>query len=670
MITETTSTASPHLPETLSQALPLLLELPAPTALMDLLADCQADVLVDSNSQRIRQKILHWEKQRHRLVDHLPDNPEQWETFRRMLLSMFASPFVLLSALAMHLHELRHFRDKTEEQQRQLAMLTQSVYAPIANRLSLSAWKWEMEDIAFRLANPTGYAQIAKALASKRAEREAYIHDMILRFQNLIASEHIPAEIVGRPKHLYSIHKKMQKKSLSFEQLYDLHALRILTQTVEDCYRILGILHQHFLPILGEFDEYIARPKANGYQSIHTILIGPKGWVVEVQIRTHQMHQLAEEGVAAHWRYKEGTEQDDALANLVNGLRDSLAGELDALSFDAWEKELEGRYVYVLSPKGDLLKLTQGATALDFAYHIHTELGHRCRGALVNGKIKPLDEPLTTGERVEVLTQKQAKPSLNWLSGQFLATSRARNKVKNYFNRANAEAHYAVGKDQLEKLKSRFRLGVEFVSYLQAYFHIDQEKMLAERIGQGKISSDQLSKAVQAFIHPKITPPNRVDANKGVEEKPLSDIFVPHIGRVTAHLAKCCQPQVGDDIIGLLTRQHGLRIHRQTCSELLSLSNDHHQRLLTVRWSEDHRLDDQLCLDITALERENLLADLVNCLTQQGIKIGHFHTHDNQQPHTVRISLTLSLPSHCNWMAMMDKLEALDHILEVRCCLE
>ncbi len=654
------------LPEALASAIPLLIDLPAPKPLIQLLNDWQANAPADHKTQRVRHKLLHWEKQRHTIADHLPDSPEQWETFRRMLLSLLSSPLILLSALAIHLHELRAFKTKSTEEQQHLALLTQSIYAPIANRLGLSVWKWEMEDIAFRLSHPDHYAQIAKALASKRIERETYIADMIARFQTLLADESIQADIAGRPKHIYSIYKKMQKKSLSFEQLYDLHALRILTESIEDCYRILGILHQHFLPILGEFDDYIARPKANGYQSIHTILIGPKGWVIEVQIRTQEMHQLAEEGVAAHWRYKEGSEQDEALANLVNGLRNSLSGELDALSFDAWEKELAGRYVYLLSPKGDLLKLTQGATALDFAYNIHTELGHACRGALVNGKINPLDEPLKTGDRVEILTQKNARPSLNWLSGSFLATNRARNKVRNYFNRANADAHYAEGKDQLDKLKSRFRLGAEFISYLQTTFKVDHEKTLAEQIGQGKISGDQLSTAVQSFIHPKITTlPTQEPAQT---HKNLSDIFVPDVGRVSAHLAKCCLPQEGDAIIGLLTRQHGLRIHRQTCPELLKLSNEHHQRLLKVRWSEDHRLDDQLCLDITAIERENLLADLVNCLTQQGIKIGHFHTHPNQQENCVRISLSLSLPHHYNWLTVMDKIETLEQVIEVNCC--
>lgn len=657
------------LPVSLENALPLLASLPAPAPLLQILRDWQSQAPADAKTQRLRQKLLHWEKQSQTLIDHLPDSPEQWESFRRMLLSLLSSPLVLLSALAMHLDELRQFKQKNAEQQKQLALLTLSIYAPIANRLGLSNWKWEMEDIAFRLSDPDRYNQIAKALASKRIEREAYIQDMIQRLQSLLVSDSIVADIAGRPKHLYSIHKKMQKKSLSFEQLYDLNALRILTDGVENCYRILGILHQHFLPILGEFDDYIARPKANGYQSIHTILIGPKGWVIEVQIRTMDMHRLAEEGVAAHWRYKEGAEQDEALANLVNGLRNSLSGELDALSFDAWEKELEGRYVYVLSPKGDLLKLTQGATALDFAYHIHTELGHACRGALVNGKIKPLDEPLKTGDRIEILTQKQAKPNLNWLSGHFLATNRARNKVKNYFNRANASAHFADGKEQIDKLKSRFQLGAAFMLYAQQYFKVDQEKTLAERIGQGKITSEQLSSAVQTFIHPKVNP---LPSNKTTEtaNKPLSDIFVPHIGRVNAHLAHCCQPQTGDAIIGLLTRQHGLRIHRQTCPELLALSNEHHQRLLKVRWSEDHAPDDQLCLDITAMERDNLLADLVHCLIQQNISIGHFHTHPNQHPHCVRISLSLSLPPHHNWMAVMDKIESLDHILEVKYCVQ
>ena len=654
-----------NLPLALAQALPLLRDLPAPSALITLLVDWQEDKACETADARLRQKLLRWEKHRQHLAEHLPESPEQWEDFRRMLLSLLASPLVLLSALASHLTKLRQFKSINSDEQQQLALLTQSLYAPIANRLGLSAWKWEMEDIAFRLAKPDIYASIAKALASKRSERETFISRTTEQIQRYLQAENCECEIYGRPKHIYSIYKKMQHKSLTFDQLYDLHALRILTNSIEDCYRVLGILHQYYLPILGEFDDYIARPKPNGYQSIHTILLGAKGWPIEVQIRTHTMHQLAEEGVAAHWRYKEGSEQDAALANLVSNLRNSLSGELDALSFEAWEKELEGRHVVALTPKGDLLRLTQGATALDFAYHIHTDLGHACRGAIVNGKIKPLDEPLANGDRVEILSQKNGLPSLKWLSGHFLATNRARNKVRNFFNRQNADVHFIEGKIQLDRLRNRFRLTNEFTHFLLERLKFENEKVLAIRIGQGKINSEQLSKTVQEYLHPRIETPK---LSEFTNSHKVPEIFIPGIGKATAHLAQCCSPEPNNAIIGLLTRNHGLKIHRQDCPDVLALSPDSQQRLIRVRWGTDTNPETQLCLDITAIERDNLLADLVICLTKEGIRIGHFHTSASTHPKQTRIHLELSLNIDQDWLALMDKVEALDAVLDVRYC--
>lgn len=657
------------LPADLTKALPLLQELPAPESLLRLLEDWQQEKDCEATDCRLRQKLLRWEKQRQHLAQTLPENPEQWEDFRRMLLSLLASPLVLLSALASHLTQLRQFKTLTANEQQQLALLTQSLYAPIANRLGLSTWKWEMEDIAFRLAKPDTYTNIAKALASKRSERETFISQTITHIQQYLQQEGLVCEVYGRPKHIYSIYKKMQHKSLSFEQLYDLHALRILTHSIEYCYRVLGILHQQYLPILREFDDYIARPKANGYQSIHTILLGARGWPIEVQIRTHSMHQRAEEGVAAHWRYKEGNEQDNALANLVSNLRNSLSGELDALSFEAWEKELEGLHIVALTPKGDLLRLTQGATVLDFAYNIHTDLGHACRGAIVNGKIKPLDEPLSNGDRVEILSQKNGLPSLKWLSGHFLATNRARNKVRNFFNRQHADAHFIEGKNQLDRLRSRFRLSSEFTPFLLERLKFDNEKSLAIRIGQGKINSEQLSRAVQEYLHPRIETPKTSDASTSSNTK-APEIFIPSIGKVSAQLAQCCSPQPPNAIIGLLTRNHGLRIHRQDCPDVLALSPNSQQRLIRVRWGNDTSPETQLCLDITAIERDNLLADLVTCLTKTGIRIGHFHTIATAYAKQTRIHLELSLAIDQDWLALMDKIEALDAVLDVKYCVE
>ena len=658
----------PKLSSDFSDAIPLLSRLPAPSFLLTTLNHWQAGLEPDEDAIRLRHQLLQWDKQRHQLCDHLPESNEQWENFRRMLLSLLASPLVLLTALAAHLAQLRFFKFLEASEQLKLARQTQSVYAPLANRLGLSTWKWEMEDIAFRLLQPESYAAIAKSLASKRAERESFISMAINDIQAILKREDIHADIAGRPKHIYSIYKKMQRKSLAFEQLYDLHALRIIVHSIEECYRVLGLLHQHYLPLLGEFDDYIARPKANGYQSIHTILLGKNAWPIEIQIRTLAMHQLAEEGVAAHWRYKEGVQQDASLTKLVDQLRQSLSGELDAQSFDAWEKELTGKHIFVRTPKGDLLRLTQGATALDLAYLIHTELGHSCRGALVNGVIKPLDEALANGDRVEILTQKQGTPNLNWLSGRFLATNRARGKVKAYFNRQAADVHFTTGKAQLDRLRSRFRLSTDFLSFLdQRFTFIQNDKMLIMAIGQGRISSEQLSKAVQDYLHPRLQlADSKVRENT---KSPDSTIFIPDIGKVTAHIAQCCSPQPPEPIIGLLTRQNGLRIHRQDCADLLALPPQTHQRLLKVRWGGTQSAETPLCLEILAIERDNLLVDLVTCLTKEGVRIGHFQALPAEQSNSIRIHLELSVNAEQDWLVLMDRIEALSEVLSVTYCL-
>lgn len=673
MISNTQPPSWQSLPASFAHAMPILHELPAPQTLLRLLDQWQNNQLDDTNTtqQRLYQQLLDWETQRHQMSMQLPENSQQWENFRRMLLSLLSSPWVLLTALAVHLAQLRQFKQHTTTEQQQLSLLSQSIYAPLANRLGLSKWKWEIEDIAFRLAHPQEYTHIAKALASKRVERESFIEHMRMELQAHFAQEQLTVNVSGRPKHIFSIYKKMQQKSLTFDQLYDLHALRVLTQSIEDCYRVLGILHQHYVPLLKEFDDYIARPKANGYQSIHTVIMGYNGWPVEVQIRTEQMHQLAEEGVAAHWRYKEGKAQDDQLNQLVQQLRHSLSHELDAQSLEAWEKELMGKHIFVLTPKGDVLRLVQGATALDFAYSVHTELGHSCRGALVNGVIKPLDEPLNSGDRVEILSQKQGKPNLNWLSGHFLASNRARNKVKAYFNKLAADEHLLAGKAQLDRLRARFRLDNNIIPFLiQRFNFVQNEKTLMMAIGQGRISSEQLSKAIQHYLHPSISPPSNQATTQAAEQHIDSRIFIPGVGAVRAHLAQCCQPKPPEPIIGLLTRQHGLRIHRQNCRDLLALPAQSHERLLHVRWGGFEEAETTLCLDILAIERDNLLVDLVNCLTKASVRISHFQATPGQHPNSLHIHLMLAMAADQDWLALMDKLDELPNIISVTYCLD
>jgi GTP pyrophosphokinase len=487
----------------------------------------------------------------------------QAEILRKMLLAMVQDIRVVMLRLASRTQTLRWLSlsgagggSAGDDQRRRLARETLDIYAPLANRLGVWQLKWELEDLSFRFLEPDTYRQIAGMLDERRAEREAYIAQAIVLLQAALQAAGVPAEVSGRPKHIYSIWNKMQNKSLSFDQLYDLRALRILVPELKDCYSALGVVHNLWQPIPREFDDYISRPKGNHYRSLHTAVTGPQGRGLEVQIRTHDMHHEAELGVAAHWRYKEGRRAGDPFDQKIAWLRQVLAWRDDVVDSADWLQQFKQAAlddtVYVLTPQGKVIDLPTGSTPVDFAYALHTDLGHRCRGAKVNGAIVPLDTPLATGQRVEILTSKQGGPSRDWLNAElgYIRSGRARNKVRQWFNALALE-----------------------------------QAAVAGRVQRSVESAD--ADALQREAEPADTVQLHSQAEARLlahSQRPASGVLIVGVDRLLTQLARCCKPVPPDAIRGFVTRGRGISVHRADCSSLQELMRRVPERLIEAQW--------------------------------------------------------------------------------------
>lgn len=550
----------------------------------------------------------------------------QAENLRRMLLAMVADVRVIVLRLADQLDRLREARTADAATQHALGLATRDLYAPLANRLGIWQLKWELEDWAFRYLERERYTDIARRVAEKRADRERYIVDFMQALDVALQAEGIHGEIKGRPKHLYSIWRKMRRKQLDLDQLYDLRAVRVLVNTVAQCYAALGVVHSQWTPIRQEFDDYIATPKENGYRSLHTAVIGPEGRAVEVQIRTHEMNRQAELGIAAHWRYKENVRQDQAMDRKIAWLRQLLEpGEAEADSdfIDRFKTEIFEDRVYVLTPRGEIVDLPAGATPLDFAYHIHTDIGHRCRGARVNGRMVTLTTTLHSGDQVEIITAKSGEPSRDWLLPQlgYLASPRARAKVKAWFRQRDHGLHVSDGRNLLERELQR--LGAADLPYerlLGQFANVPDLESLLALIGAGDITPAQLAGAVEreTGTHtrraPQIRPSRRRPDKAGIK--------VNGVGNLMTHTARCCQPVPPDPIIGFITRGRGVTVHRTDCRNALRAQTESPGRLVEVSWQtgagEPHY---PARLAIEAHDRTGLLRDITNTLSAEHVSI-------------------------------------------------
>src|SRR5512143_3934829 len=537
------------------------------------------------------EQIRQFSEVRNTAARDKDETAEQIESLRKMLLAMVEDIRVVLIKLAERTQTLRTLPAAAPEQQRQIAQETQSIFAPLANRLGIWQIKWEMEDLSTRYLEPALYKQIAKLLDERRVDRERYIADVIAQLQHALAQAGIHAEVSGRPKHIYSIINKMKRKHLDFDQLYDVRAVRILADDVEQCYAALSVVHELWTPIQKEFDDYIARPKPNGYRSLHTAVFGPRGLSVEVQIRTQQMHHDSELGVAAHWRYKENRKSESGVDEKIAWLRQILAwkaeladsGELQ----EQFRNELLQDRVYVLTPQGKVIDLPKGATPVDFAYVLHTDLGHRTRGAKVDGSIVPLNYKLQNGQRVEILTTKVGAPSRDWLSPQlgYLKSSRARAKVRHWFKTQNLDVSIAEGRDLLERELQR--LGVTTVNQEKVaqrlHFHKLEELLAA--LGRGEITSRKLGLAVQQEVPAKLVVPKPAPQKAAAPRTSSSGVLIEGVGNLTVRMAKCCKPEAPDTIVGYTTRL-GITIHRRDCSFMQRVPEGKRDRLLEAVWAK------------------------------------------------------------------------------------
>jgi len=589
--------------------------------------------------------------------------PNQTETLRRMLLSMTHDVRAVLIKLAYRVKRLRGLAGEAEEVRHFIARETLDIYAPIANRMGIHQFKWELEDLAFRYLEPQVYKSIAKSLADKRVERERCVSHFIAQLHAALSEEGITADVYGRPKHIYSIWKKMQKKRLGIDELYDLLAVRVIVNNLTQCYTVLGLVHSLWQTIPKEFDDYIANPKENGYQSLHTVILDSGGNRIEVQIRTRAMHEFAEMGVAAHWSYKEGGRHNAAVEKNIASLRKLLEEkDNDETLAEDFKTELFSDRVYVLTPAGKLIDLVKGSTPLDFAYAIHTEIGHRCRGAKVNGRITPLTYVLKSGEQVEILTAKEGGPNHNWIDPNlgYLKSPHAIARVRSWFKNQQMAQNIATGKAILDKEMQRLGVKLANLNELTKHFKQPDKDKLYEAIGRGDITSRQ----VAAFFKiPELeeAPFIRIQQKKQTAK---SAVTVDGIDQVLTSFAHCCSPVQGDEIIGYISHKKGIIVHRRNCENILQLSPDKQAQLIQVEWGGDKSYY-SVPIIILAQSAKDLLNQVTQVLAHSKIHISNaaLNTHPD---FSADLNLTIQIENIDQLSQILNRLSCLPNIVEVK----
>jgi GTP pyrophosphokinase len=568
------------------------------------------------------------------------------EGLRKMLLATARDVRVVVVRLADQLARLRHLR-RTPALARPDAELTLELYAPLANRLGIWQMKWELEDLAFRVLEPVAYRQLALELAETRTARERFIRSTTRELERLLAAAGIPARVDGRPKHLRSIWRKMQRKGVGFEGVHDVRALRVLVGTVADCYAALGVVHGQWTPVPGEFDDYIARPKRNGYASLHTAVQAADGRAFEVQIRSEDMHAHAELGVAAHWRYKEGGRGDESLEARIAWLRQLLDGDTggDGEDFvDRFRAELFEDRVYALTPTGDVVDLPAGSTPLDFAYHLHTDLGHRCRGARVDGRLVPLTQRLVSGQQVEVITIRDGEPSRDWLNPGlgYIASNRARDKLRAFFRAKHHEDNARAGREIVEREQRRLHASLPLEAFVTAFGAGTVDGFLA-KVGAGDVSAAQLAGVMQRALsleRPPLQPPLRPGPTRGPRSR--TAITLRGVGDLLYQMARCCSPVPPDALGGYLTRGRGLTVHRSDCPHLLRLRGLTPERVVDVEWGDTGTQAFRVEVVLRAEDRTGLLRDVSAVLAEEGVDVAALHSDAAAGAALVRLSVQVA----------------------------
>ena len=600
----------------------------------------------------------------------------QTERLRKLLLSVVDDVRILIVQIALTLHRLRYPRGLSTAERQRLAREGLDLYAPLASRLGIWQYKWEIEDLAFRESDPVSYKSIAAQLNERRIDRERYVEEVVSQVGTELRRAGIDAEVTGRAKHIHSIWRKMQRKALSIEQagieqLFDLRAIRLLVETVAECYSALGTVHGLWTHIPREFDDYITNPKPNGYRSLHTAVIGPGGRTLEVQIRTREMHDQAELGVAAHWRYKEGAQgAESGLDTRISWLRQLLesreeAGESESL-LASLGKELDSERVYAFTPRGDIVDLPAGSTPLDFAYQIHTQVGHRCRGAKVDGRIVPLTYTVRSGDRIEVLTTRHPRPSRDWLNPNlgYLGSSRSRAKVRHWFKHQDRERNVADGQEIWDREVKRLGVGQPPRDALAERFNASRFEDFLAALGRGDVSVPQLAGALQPYL-PAPEPPVPKPAKR--RRKQSGDVRISGIGDLLTQMAQCCKPLPNDPIVGYITRGRGVSVHRADCRNVLNLVDAERARLIDVAWSggkpeESYPVE----IVVEAYDRKGLLRDVTAVVSNEAVNIVALDSNTDARTHIVYTRITVEVSGIKQLSRVLDRLAQLPNVSDCR----
>lgn len=612
--------------------------------------------------------------------DLLKINQSEWltnpqsrntEALRRLLLALIHDVRAVLILLAEQLVLMRNATTFPTQQQKQLANSAFTYHAPLANRLGIWQLKWELEDLSFRFLQPDEYRNIAHQLDEKRKDRETFISQCISELEQQLNHGQIKADIAGRPKHIYSIYRKMQKKNLSFNNLFDVRAVRVLVNSVTDCYAALGVVHSTWKHIPKEFDDYIAQPKGNRYQSLHTVVMS-QGKTLEVQIRTHQMHEHAELGVAAHWRYKDGSKQDEAYDEKVNWMRQLLNDESQDQDLLAqFASETQEDRVYVFTPNGDVIDLPYGSTPVDFAYHVHTEIGHRCQGAKIDGAIVSLTYVLQTGNRVEILTAKEPNPSRGWLREQsgYLHTAGSRAKVRHWFRQNEFDKNLASGKEILEAELKKYALEKADLTQLLRGFNLQDIDRLHAMIGTGDISVNQVIRKAELQLNPqkpKTAKTGSQNKTTAISKDTENLFLIDGIGSLKTTIASCCQPVLGDTISGFITRTRGISIHSSSCSNLHHMINEEPTRLIQVSWKNSVENLTSAHLLIETLDRKNFIKELSAILANTQANIDSLNTTYQSETGRQKIELSIQVNDFDHLSRIIDRISVMEQLISIR----
>ena len=594
---------------------------------------------------------------------------QQSEALRKMLLAVVSDVRLVLVRIAEQLFRLRQAKTAPRELQQALALEAREIYASLANRLGVWQLKWELEDLAFRYLDPDTYLDIARMLKEKRTEREGFLDDVQETLKRELGTQGIEATVSGRPKHIYSIWRKMQRKGRGIESLYDIRAVRILVDDIGDCYAALGVVHNLWSYVPGEFDDYIANPKENNYQSLHTAVIGPEGKTLEVQIRSHDMHRHAELGVAAHWRYKEGGGVPAAFDQKIQFLRQLLeptddgADLLDQIRDDFFEDR-----VYAISPKGDVVELPAGATPLDFAYHVHTQVGHRCRGAKVNGRIVPLTYHIENGDHVEIITGSQSKPSRDWLSPKlgYLAGARARAKVRNWFRQQDRDQHQRQGREILDRELARLGVKDMATDRIAKQLKLKDTDTLCVALGAGDLTSASIATALQHLRGKEL--PERIRSRRPSQHKGSKpdSTAVSGIGDLMCNFARCCRPVPPEPIVGYITQGRGVSIHRQDCGNFLGLNRRYPERIVEIGWGKNDTGAYPVDLTLHAFDRSGLIRDITSVLADDHANVIDLKSHTDKKSMQVVMDISIEISDLPTLSTAITRLEQIPNVVSVR----